>query len=248
MVRTIFTMAACEGGLRVALGAMLSFTCLFSLREGVAEQADFQPAEAREEKPEPTPREKKVFSFGRFEPALREICREMEIDGRRTKLVQLSEIGRKGHADCPSCRAVWKSVYWACRDSAIVDTKAAPNPPKKKKKVTSEEQEGESAEVTPTPTPTPKPLQRYPSTALLDYTSRLSVALYNQDPGSGGYFKGLESFAGTVTSDSSLTPGERDYFSVFVTYLMASWKDRGEVPQAQEEGNDSKQIVDELFE
>jgi hypothetical protein len=83
---------------------------------------------------------------------------------------------------------------------------------------------------------------------MLDYTSRLSVALYNQDPGTGGYFKGLESLAGTLTSDPSLTPGERDYFSVFVSFLMASWKDRGEAPVPQADVRENKQSVDELFE
>jgi hypothetical protein len=238
MFRNALVRAICTSVLCVVLCSRLAW----------AEEDGFVLEDPKKVKAEPTPRESKVFSFGRFEPVLRDICREMELDGRRTKLVQLSEIGRKGHADCASCRALWKSVYWACRDSAVLDTKEAPKGKKKKKQ--GESQEGEGAtpteEATPVPTPTPKPLQRYPTTVMLDLTSRLSVSLFSQDPGDGGYYEALQSFSGTLTRDPSLTPGERDYYSVFVSFLMASWEDRDD-PAAQETPH-SKEELNAIFE
>jgi hypothetical protein len=206
----------------------------------MADNDGFTPPDAKPTKVEPKVRESKVFSFGRFEAPLREICREMELDGRRTRLVQISEVERKGNADCASCRALWKSIYWACRDSAIVELKGNSKKNKTKPEAAKAAEEGEHAgdAPVPEPTPTPKPPQRYPTTAMLDLTSRLSVSLYNQDPGPGGYFKALQSFSNTLTRHPSLTPGERDYYSVFTTFLMASWADRA---SADDQGSSVKQ-------
>jgi hypothetical protein len=236
-----------RGLTRVICVAVLA--CVVTICSANAEDDGFTPPDAKPTKTEPKPREAKVFSFGRFEAPLRDICREMELDGRRTKLVQLSEVERKGNADCASCRALWKSIYWACRDSAVLDTKDASKGKKKEPERPKEEGEGEEGaeEAPPEPTPTPKPLQRYPTTAMLDLTSRLSVSLYKQDPGTGGYHKALESFANTLTRDPSLTPAERDYYSVFVSFLMASWADR-EDPEAHDETGAEKEHLSEMFE
>ncbi len=231
---------------RVACPAVL--VCVLSIPAVHAEDGGFTPPDTKPTTAEAKPRESKVFSFARFEAPLRDICREMEIDGRRTKLVQLSEAERKGNPDCASCRALWKSIYWACRDSAILDTKV---PPKEKKKKLEEpkeqaETDGAAEQAPPEPTATPKPLQRYPTTVMLDLTSRLSVSLYNQDPGTGGYYKALQSFAETLTKHPSLTPGERDYYGVFVSFLMASWVDREDLT-ANEPGTE-KQDLSSMFE
>lgn len=197
---------------------------------------------------EAKPRESKVFSFARYETALREICREMELDGRRTKLVQLSEVERKGNPDCSSCRALWKSIYWACRDSAVLDMKGSSKEKKKKPEGPKEESEKDRAagQPRPQPTATPRPLQRYPTTAMLDLTSRLSVSLYSQDSGTGGYYKALQSFVETLTRHPSLTPAERDYYAVFVSFLMASWVDRENL--TIDETGTEKQDLSSMFE
>ncbi len=206
--------------------------CLIAASTVWAEDAPFANPDAQPTKTQKKPRELKVFSFARFEPPLREICREMEADGRRTKLVQLSEVERKGNAECASCRALWKSIYWACRDSAILEDKdkAKKKKNKEKPKEPTSDEGGEEGSEAPAaePTPTPKPLQRYPTTVMLDLTSRLSVSLYEQDPGKGSYYAALQSLATTLSRAPSLTPGERDYYSVFVSFLLASWADREE--------------------
>ncbi len=230
----------------VACAAVLA--CVLTASAVDAEDDGFAPPDTRPTKAEAKPRESKVYSFGRFETPLREICREMELDGRRTKLVQLSEVERKGNPDCASCRALWKSIYWACRDSAILDTKDASKGKKKKLEQSKErpETDGAAEQAPPEPTATPKPLQRYPTTAMLDLTSRLSVSLYNQDPGTGGYYKALQSFADTLTRHPSLTPGERDYYAVFVSFLMASWVDRENL--TTHETGTEKQDLSSMFE
>jgi hypothetical protein len=236
------------------VGRLLGIACAVLLigtlrRTAVwAEDQGFAVVDTKIAKPEPAARESKVFSFGRFEPALREICREMELDGRRTKLVQLSEVGRKGHADCASCRALWKSIYWACRDSAVMDNTASKQTKKKQVQAKPDDEAEGVGEAAPQPTATatPKPLQRYPTTTMLDLTSRLSVSLYNQDPGTGGFYKALQSFTNTLTGDPTLTLGERDYYTVFASFLMASWVDR-DVPAAQE-APQTKQDLSGIFE
>jgi hypothetical protein len=122
---------------------------------------------------------------------------------------------------------------------------------KAKKKTLKDSAGGESTpeEATPLPTPTPIPLQRYPATEVLDLTSRLSVSLFDQDAGSGGYYRGVRSLTERLACEPSLTPAEKDYYTIWISYLMASWENReggnvsAEGLKAASEGD-----VDQVFE
>jgi hypothetical protein len=85
---------------------------------------------------------------------------------------------------------------------------------------------------TPTATPTPEPAKpaRYPSTELVDLLSRLSAEMYEFEPGNGSTFVALKAVVDRLLQVNELTPGERDYFSVFGGFLLAAWEGRPESP------------------
>jgi hypothetical protein len=78
---------------------------------------------------------------------------------------------------------------------------------------------------TPTATPTPQP-DRYPRTEVIDAASRLSISLYEMEPGEGSPFKAVRSFEARVLAQKNLSPGERDYFGVLISYLLSAWAGR----------------------
>jgi hypothetical protein len=195
-----------------------------------------------------------MFSFGRFEGDFKALCRELEGDGRRLRVVQIAEAGAKGEKDCITCRSFWKMVVSACVSAGPRPT-PTPKPAKTKRSKVSEEDGGENANkgdegessppsedapqvstpvdesasgeptVVPTPTRAPKDV-RYPSTAALDQASRVSTSTYALDSGEGQVAEMFRYFASTIRGTSDLSAAEREYYDIFLTYLLAAWSGR----------------------
>ncbi len=216
----------------------------WSGREATAQQADFHPIteeKVKDDEHEERQQNAVVFSFSRFEPTMRLLCGEMEVDSRRLRLFQLAQTRAKAAQDCPSCRALWRTVVSSCRQGSVEERK--PSKAKKKKKTPETETEGDeiTPEATPTPEPTPTPIvpARYPSTAVVDAASRLSNMMYEQDPEKGGIYQALGHVCSTLTGVPDLTAAEKDYFEILSSYLLAAWEGRS-AADGQEESSTSR--------
>lgn len=206
---------------------------------------------------EPTPTKKAesaapIFSFARFEPEFRGLCRELENDGKRQRLVDIARAGVEREKKCITCRSLWKMVVAACSKLGPRPT-PKPKPQKKGKRDqgtqetpapadTGTEAPQSSAETTDdsgaeglTPTPTQpdslpqlggKDRVRYPSTVALDEASKVSTHIYELDSGDGQLAEMFRYLAQTVRGTPDLTATEREYFDIFLTYLLAAWAGR----------------------
>jgi hypothetical protein len=169
-------------------------------------------------------------------------------------VVQIAEAGVKREKECITCRSFWKMVVSACVSAGPRPT-PTPKPVKTKRAKVSEEDgggttdkmdEGESrppsedaqqvsgpvddsasgeSTVVPTPTKAPKDV-RYPSTTALDQASRVSTSTYALDSGEGQVAEMFRYFASTIRGASDLSPSEREYYDIFLTYLLAAWSGR----------------------
>ncbi len=213
---------------------------------------DHDAAHATEEEEEEPKKVEKVFSFGKYEPALRDICREMELDGRRAHLFSFVEARSKEPNECASCRALLRSVVSACRRVTFDAEESAGKKGKKKTpKGKGKEQEGGGDQEKPTPpTPTPLPVpQRLPSTVLLDATSRLSARLYEQDPAGGAIYQALRQLVDLIISkEDECTVAEKDYYRTFCEYLMSAWQGRESKEQVKKRHHRDRANDHELFE
>jgi hypothetical protein len=196
----------------------------------------FQPRFEATKTPTPPP-PPPVYSFAKIQPRLALLCEGLESDGRRAKLVQIAEEEAKTERECISCRSFWRSFVTAC---GKLGPKPTPTPKVLRPLVSSSEHPGGAegspevkVAVTPPDTPTamPMPRPRYPSTALLDTTSRVSTELYSEGRGNGATYMVLDRFVGTVLIRGDLSAAEREYYEIFTTYLMAAWQGRHTVPR-----------------
>lgn len=177
-----------------------------------------------------TPKPEVILSFHRYEPAMKEICLVMGVEGRRERLSEIAKSRTRSKESCPSCRAFWISIDRACkvlpikRDSKTQKKEKADNETEAAEEDTAES----SVEETPVPVPTPR-LDRYPSAQVLDLTSRLAEELYERDKGDSAK-AAIDEVQRVVLGTEDLTPGERDYFGIFLKYLEAPWDGRGPAP------------------
>ena len=158
-----------------------------------------------------------LYSFDRYEPKFRGICTKMEQDGRADKLAALAEVAMKQEQDGPSCKAFWRMIFDACRKI-------------KSKQVTTKKQEEPLTEA-------PVLRQRYPAIDVIDATSALSSLMYADQPGLTPTLKTLKIVTDKLLSNPSLSTAERDYYTIFTTYLLAAWQGR-EVAVDPQEGSD----------
>jgi len=202
-----------------------------------------------------TPRQQKgpppVFSFARMEPRFRTLCLGLEEDGRRERIVSIATAGVAREKVCVTCRSFWKMVVQACGKLGPRPT-PTPKPARKKREKGAQDtppvieasadaqssssessDTSEPSEAVATPTAV-SPLNgtsgrsqlRYPSTEVLDQASRVSVATYESDNGAGQDAEMFRYFAKTIRENSDLSPPEREYYDVFLTYLLAAWAGR----------------------
>lgn len=185
--------------------------------------------------------ESQIFSFGRFEGEFTTLCRELEVDGRRDRLVKIAEAGAAREKECITCRSFWKMFVSAC---GRLGPRPTPTPkPTKKSKITSvsqtpiseeysQAQEGGDNDSALKETPAPSTLtkvvkqERYPSIALINEASRVSTAVYGLDSGDGQVARTFHYFASTVRGASGMSAAELEYYDVFLTYLLAAWDGR----------------------
>ena len=187
------------------------------------------PSDGSEEEEEEKP--STVFSFGRFEKGIRSLCAELDVDQRRIRIFTLAQARAKDPTECPSCRALWRSVAGNCRQVKKESQKGSTEPKKKKNsKVRSENaKEGEAGPTaTPEATPTAIPAARMPSTVALNDASLLSTAFYEADPKKGGVFQAVVNFQKVLLSLPNLTIAEKDYYGILMTYILSAWEGRQE--------------------
>ena len=185
--------------------------------------------------------ESQIFSFGRFEGEFTTLCVELEGDGRRDRLVKIAEAGVMREKECITCRSFWKMFVSACGRLGPRPT-PAPKPTKKSKitsasqtpisEESSEVQEGGDNDSGPKETPAPSTLpkiakqERYPSITLTNEASRVSSAVYGLDSGDGQVARTFHYFASTVRETPGMSSAEREYYDIFLTYLLAAWDGR----------------------
>lgn len=169
-----------------------------------------------------------VYSFARFNGLFKAICAGLEAEGRRARVFEVAKIGLAEESDCSSCRALYRQLLQSC--GAPVSPRSSKKPFNKGAQQDDGRGAGEAVSELPESTPTPATPARYPRTDLLDAVSRLSAELYELEPGAGSTFKAVKNFEERLLKVKDLTPGERDYFGVLTTYLLASWDGRPDSP------------------
>lgn len=214
----------------------------------------------------PTPATPPIYSFGRYAQEFAAICDLLQVDGRRERFVTFATAQEKRETGCTSCRLFARQVRDSCKErtaaptptvAPVVTAEAAPaeqvadaeggETTESEKTLSTSDTVVASEMVTPVPTTrVGASPARYPSTELVDRLSRFSSELYERDPGVGTLFNALNGFATALLRESDLTVGEREYFGIFVSYLMAAWSDRATPPPAPEDSS-SKERIKELF-
>jgi len=183
-----------------------------------------------------------VFSFARMEPDFRELCRGLELDGRRERIVSLARERVGQEKVCITCRSFWKMVVSACGNLGprptptpkvkkragppIVETPATPD--ESRVTPTGARQEGAAAPPSAETQKTPARIRgtKYPSTEVLDQASRMSIAIYQLDGSEGQTAKMFHYFAKSVRERPGLSAEEREYYDIFLAYLLAAWSGR----------------------
>jgi hypothetical protein len=195
-----------------------------------------------------------IFSFARFEPDFKGMCKGLEEDGRRERIVAIAEVGVKKEKECITCRSFWKMIVAACgklgprptptpkpkktrrgKDAEEAETAGATQEakPETPQVSTNEPQTGEPTNAVAVPTSATPPAAtgkgrqvRYPSTEVLDEVSRVSSEIYALDSGDGQVAEMVRYFAKTVRETPGLSIVEREYYDIFLTYLLAAWSGR----------------------
>lgn len=215
--------------------------------DGFAQEVSFTPRfdgideSRRKRSGTPTPgaatTQQKVYSFARFNGLFWVMCNGLEAEGRRARVFEVAKVGLAEELDCSSCRALYRQFIQACGPTK------SPKPKVKPKRAPSAESGAD--EDTVAPVPTPPPPARFPRTDVVDAASRLSAGLYELEPGAGSTFNAVKNFESRLLHQKDLSPGERDYFGVLTTYLLAGWDGRPDSPLTQKKL--SKEDIAELF-
>jgi hypothetical protein len=240
----------------VAATGVLGGVALAGINIGLvtAQEVEFKPRwdgvekPRREKKPAnrpqtiTTPETPIIYSFDRYSKQLRGICNLLERDHRRERVGSVAFDEVRSGASCKSCKAFLKEVIEQCEyrkklaplPTGTVVSADIPATPS-----------GDVVPSSPTAASDSPGAARYPLTELLDRAGELSSELYERDRGEGALFESVTYFVNLLMKRSDLTPGERDYYGIFTTYLLSAWEGRPESPL--ESGAASKQEVQSLF-
>jgi len=178
-----------------------------------------------------------VYSFSRLDPDFTALCVELELAGRRERVVKVAELGIDREKECISCRAFWKMVVSACGRLGPKPTRVPKKPLKEERSSAMSGDASSSGAATEGTIASKsdaggkqhvkKPREeRYPTVAVIDLASRMSAALYESDKGDGPTAHMLHYFAKTMLATPDLSGAEREYFDIMFTYLLASWAGR----------------------
>jgi hypothetical protein len=183
-----------------------------------------------------------IFSFARIETDFRELCRGLELDGRRERIATLAREHVGQEKACITCRSFWKMIVSACanlgpRPTPTPKVKRRPGTQIAEKTATSEEskvtpategQEGTATSPTAEMQKTPARIRgtKHPSAEVLDQASRLSIAIYQVDGSEGQTAKMFHYFAKSARECPDLSVEEREYYDIVLTYLLAAWSGR----------------------
>ncbi|MFN4896206.1 MAG: hypothetical protein ACK5GN_06470 [Pseudomonadota bacterium] len=184
-----------------------------------------------------------LYSLGRFNPLFQQMCRLLEEDGRRDRLFRIAKGGSDDEQDCPSCRALFRQIAQSCAAKVRVKKISQPTPVARATAGARQELGDSKGLNQGTGDLSVRP--RYPRTDLLDVLSQLSTALYDFSPGKGPCFDALKSLELRLSTAPDLAVGEREYFSVVMTYLMAAWAGRPGSPL--ENATPNPKEIAELF-
>jgi hypothetical protein len=221
---------------------------------GFAQEVSFTPRydgieESRRKRsgtptPSPASAQQKVYSFARFNGLFWIMCSGLEAEGRRARVFDVAKAGLAEELECSSCRALYRQFMQACGPTKTAKPRVKPSPSTAK----GGEGDGGGEDIVEdivSATPTTTPPARYPRTDVVDAASRLSAGLYELEPGAGSTFAAVKNFESRLLRQKDLTPGERDYFGVLATYLLAGWDGRPDSPLAPKKL--SKEDIADLF-
>ena len=189
-----------------------------------------------------------VYSFSRLDPDFTALCIDLEQERRRDRIVKIAETAMEREKDCITCRSFWKMIVGACGRLGPKPTRT-PKPSKAVSQLSkkggaenevvakdvgqsSSSAEGASASSAGDASDAARLVtrttlnDRYPSVAMLDHVSRLSISLYESDPGEGATAQMLHHLAKTVREAPDLSAPEREYYDILFTYLLAAWDGR----------------------
>lgn len=204
----------------------------------LAQDVPFNPRfdgtnERKQKSATPTPDESakqtSIYSFGRFASTFKAMCDGLAIDRRRGRVFDVATVGLREEVSCASCRAFYRQLVQSCAPPRQKKPEVTPlaSPPGEDVAAEAGADQGQQATPSPTPTATPTPQpDRYPSTEVIDAASRLGIGLYDMEPGEGSPFKAVRAFETRLLGQKDLTAGERDYFGVLLSYLLAAWQGR----------------------
>lgn len=227
---------------RVSFAAlMVCGVSFWRVGESMAQEDFFNPP--IEAPPTKTPLGgQQVYSFARLDADFTAICGELELAGRRERIVMIAEEGVEREKQCISCRSFWKMIVGACGRLGPKPTRVPKINRKAGKDLTESDGSAEQPESSPTKAShggtvagkdeggqsTPKKLrdERYPSVALIDRVSRFSATIYEDDNGEGATARMLHYFAKTIRDAPGMSSAEREYYDIFLTYLLAAWDGR----------------------
>jgi len=202
-----------------------------------------------------------LYSLARYNLLFQEMCRLLEADRRRDRVYRVCKAAVEEEQGCSSCRALLRQIAQSCSPKAQLKKAPAPKPapsptpaeapagadgsPESSDSGTESPSELQAVQATSTNLPKEPQPRRYPRTDLVDIVSRLSDGLQEFGPGPGPVFDALKSLESHLMGLEDLTPGERDYYGVLLTYLFSAWEGRPDSPLSA--GTPSPAEIAELF-
>jgi|GEM_PF-2423734 len=204
-----------------------------------------------------------LYSMARYNLLFQEMCRLLEADARRDRVYRVSKEAVEEEQGCSSCRAFLRQMAQSCAPKAKlkkVDTPAptptiTANPEGAQageiRSAASSDSIAEPSQIAPEISETPDVAitepqpRRYPRTDLVDVVSRLSDELHDFGPGPGSVFDAVKSFESHLIGVPDLSPGERDYYGVLLSYMFSAWEGRPDSPLSA--GTPSPDEIAELF-
>ena len=191
-------------------------------------------------------RAQRAVSVGIFTGLGKDICRELELDGRALEFGTLIESFSDKDKACPACRPLMRTLSVPC----IPVSKPQP----KRRGSTTDAEDTDEAKVVPTPSPTARIQQLVPSApairAVVDYS--LAAADHEQAQELKKAFNKIEI---ALRSGKVSSARAREYFDILLEYMLDPMKEvelnqevEGASENSEVDGKANRESVDTLFE